>query len=182
MGLFWSLFDLFFRGQYRSIWPPKNKSKSGSKEPVNRQNLISKEVFFKRRKKKIHLYVRGEHHHLEYIWNRINTDYFEGKLHLTITWFNRKRSSAPRRIVLGSYHHSTQLIRINRYLDQAHIPDYFVSYIVYHEALHHLLPPVKGKRGQRSIHHIEFKVHEKKFKEYDLAQEFKGKIRKNLFG
>ena len=141
--------------------------------------------FFKRkfkRKSKIILYPQGEHHHLEDILCRVNNEYFEGKLDLKITWFNRRKSTAPRRIVLGSYHYRSQLIRMNRYLDQPHIPDYFVSYIVYHEALHHVLPPVKGKRGKRSIHHPAFKTHEKKFKHYALAQEFRAKIRKNLFG
>ncbi len=138
-------------------------------------------IFFRPRTR-VTLYPRGEHHHLEDILSRVNREYFEGKLNLKITWFNRRRSTAPRRIVLGSYHYHTQTIRINSYLDQAHIPDYFVSYIVYHEALHHVLPPVHGKRGKRSIHHPTFKAHEKKFNQYALAQEFRLKIRKNLFG
>lgn len=128
------------------------------------------------------MYPRGEHHHLEDILSRVNTEYFEGKLNLKISWFTRRRSHAPRRIVLGSYHFKSELIRINRYLDAAHIPDYFVAYIVYHEALHHVFPPVRGKRGKRSIHHPQFKEYEKKFKHYDLAQEFRKEIRKNLFG
>jgi hypothetical protein len=135
----------------------------------------------RRKKPKTILYPRGEHHHLEDILHRINAEYFEGKLSLKITWFSRRASSAPRRIVLGTYHFHAQTIRINRYLDQAHIPDYFVSYIVYHEALHHLLPPIQGKRGKRSIHHLEFKAHEKRFKHYALAQAFRLQVRKDLF-
>lgn len=135
--------------------------------------------FFKR-KRRILLSPRGEYHHLEEILSRVNTDYFEGKLNLKITWFTRKRSSAPRRIILGSYHFRTELIRINSYLDQAHIPDYFVAYIVYHEALHHVHPPVRGKRG-RSIHHAKFKESEKRFKEYDQAMEFQKIIKKDVF-
>ena len=113
--------------------------------------------------------------------HRVNTDYFEGKLNLKITWFNRRRSLVPRKIVLGSYHFKHQLIRINSYLDQAHIPDYFVAYIVYHEALHHVLPPVRGKKGKRSIHHSAFKTYEKKFKQYELVQAFRKQIKKDIF-
>lgn len=137
--------------------------------------------FFKKVRNTV-LYHQGDHHHLDAIWSQVNTDYFEGKLELKITWFNRRHSRVPRKIVLGSYHDQRKLIRINRYLDQEHIPDYFVSYIVYHEALHHVYRPVRGKRGKRSIHHEEFKTHEKKFKHYDDAQKFRLTIRKNLFG
>ncbi len=139
--------------------------------------------FFKPRKRRQRVFLnpQGEHHHLEAILKEINADYFEGKLNLKITWFNRRFSSAPRRVILGSYHFRTELIRINRYLDQPHIPGYFVAYIVYHEALHHVLPPVRGKRGKRSIHHPEFKALEKKFKHYKLAQDYRKVIKKNLF-
>ncbi len=140
-------------------------------------------IFFKpRQKQTILLYPKGEHHHLTHIFQEINMEYFGGKLDLHITWFNRRASDAPTRIVLGSYHGKRRLIRINSYLDQAHIPGYFVSYIVYHEILHHLYPPLKGKRGKRRIHHPIFKENEKKFKYYEAAQEFRLIIRKSLFG
>jgi hypothetical protein len=139
--------------------------------------------FFKasRKERKIFLVTQGDHHHLEKILNRINTEYFEGKLDLKITWFNRRKSQPLRRIVLGSYYYKLRLIKINRYLDQSHIPDYFVAYIVYHEMLHHVFPPIQGKRGKRSIHHFQFKQQEKKFKEYVQALEFRKTMRKDLF-
>lgn len=128
------------------------------------------------------LYPQGRYHHLEDILRRVNTEYFEGRLDLKITWFTPRRSAAPRKIVLGSYHSRLQTIRISSHLDGEHIPDYFVAYIVYHEALHYVLPPIKGKRGKRSIHHLQFKTEEKKFKQYDLAKAFSSEIRKKLFG
>lgn len=139
--------------------------------------------FFKPRKRKqrIFLYPQGNHHHLEDIFNRINAEYFEGKLELKITWFKSRFSTQPRRIILGSYHFRSQLIRINNYLDQPHIPLYFIEYIVYHEALHHVLPPIQGRRGKRSIHHSEFKNKEKEFKDYLLAKEFSKQIKNHLF-
>ena len=139
--------------------------------------------FFKAapRPRKIYLRPQGEHYHLEEIFKRVNADYFEGKLDLKITWFQRRRELPQRRIVLGSYHFRTGLIKVNNYLDQAHIPEYFVTYIVYHETLHHLFRPIKGKRGKRSIHHALFKEHEKRFKEYDRAMAFRKEIRKDLF-
>lgn len=144
--------------------------------------MISRLFRFFTRPRKVVLYPIGNHHQLEEILSRVNHEYFEGKLNLKIRWFNRRFKTSPRQVVLGSYHHRSQLIRISSYLDQPHVPDYFVAYIVYHEALHHVLPPVRGKRGKRSIHHSEFKTYEKKFKQYALAKEFSKEIKKNLFG
>ena len=139
--------------------------------------------FFKRKKRQrtIYLTEEGQHHHLGEIWDRVNAEYFEGRLQLKITWFHRRFKEAPRRIILGSYHFKPQLIRINNYLDQAHIPSYFVEYIVYHEALHHVLPPRPGKWGKRAIHHAEFKALEKKFKHYDQAKAYSKEIKSALF-
>ncbi len=40
LGLFWPIFDFFSGGHIRMlILPPEKKSKIGSKEPENRQNL-----------------------------------------------------------------------------------------------------------------------------------------------
>ena len=134
-----------------------------------------------KKERQITIATQGNHHHLEEILNRLNTEYFEGKLILKITWFNGRRTAVRRKIVLGSYHYRLGLIKINRYLDQSHIPDYFVAYIVYHEILHHVFPPIKGRRGKRSIHHPAFKQQEKQFKDYLQVMEFRKKIRQDLF-
>jgi hypothetical protein len=135
----------------------------------------------KRQQRTVYLAHEGHHHHLGDIWSRVNAEYFEGKLDLKITWFRRRFRLAPRRVVLGSYHFRSKMIRINNYLDQAHIPSYFVEYIVYHEALHHVLPPQRGKRGKRAIHHAQFKAHEKKFKLYEEVRKFQKEIKRELF-
>jgi hypothetical protein len=44
-GLFWPIFDCFRGGNINFVYDPReNNRKVGSKEPENRQNLISKEV------------------------------------------------------------------------------------------------------------------------------------------
>jgi hypothetical protein len=57
-------------------------------------------------------------------------------------------------------------------LDHPEVPEYCVAFILYHEMLHHVLPPLKGKRGRRQIHHRAFTTKEKEFRDYALAQEF----------
>ncbi len=96
--------------------------------------------------------------------------YFENQVDLPISWFGSKQRKPRRKITLGSYHLKKQCIRIHRLLDQPHIPDHFISFVVYHEMLHHLLPPIEGRR--RKIHHKEFKEREQLFEDYPLAKAY----------
>jgi len=123
--------------------------------------------------------MQGEHHNLKEIYDSVNAFYFENKLDIPIVWFG-KRNTVPRsQIRFGSYNLKTSVVRINRVLDQPHVPGYFIAYIVYHEMLHHILPPIKiGRR--RSIHHQEFKKREKEFEHYALAKEFIAAFAKNF--
>lgn len=116
--------------------------------------------------------MKGEFHDLREIYDRVNGTYFEGRLDLPIKWVGNRVSKARRVIKLGSYHLKTGQIRINRVLDKSDVPDYFVSYVVYHEMLHHLYPPYKGNRGRRKIHHEEFKQREKQFRDYVLVKDY----------
>jgi hypothetical protein len=52
------------------------------------------------------------------------------------------------------------------------VPEFFVEYIVYHELLHALFPPVAAQGGRRDVHTAEFKRFEKKFPRYREAIEF----------
>jgi hypothetical protein len=61
-------------------------------------------------------------------------------------------------------------------LDSPSFPDYFVSYVVYHEMLHHVCPSYFDAKGLHQIHSKEFKAKEIEFKHYDLAQTW---IKKN---
>jgi len=92
------------------------------------------------RPRKVVLRKEGVHYNLDEIYTKVNQTYFEGKLNLHITWFNPKKTRYQRRIVLGSYHRDKNLVKINRILDQADIPEYYISFIVYHEMLHHVAP------------------------------------------
>lgn len=124
----------------------------------------------------------GKQYNLKEIYDEINARYFEDKLALGITWVGNGRSKPRRRVMFGSYNQRTQLIKIHRRLDEPHVPKHFVSYVVYHEMLHHVLPPIKGKRGKRSIHHSEFLDREKMFHEYALAKEYSKSVKTSWFG
>ncbi len=142
-------------------------------------------AFFKkwsapRKPRKIHLKSKGQYFDLKELYDKVHEKYFAGNLKLHITWFNPKKSKYTHRIVLGSFHRDHQLIRINRALDQPDIPEFFVSFVIYHEILHHVLPPIHHSR-KRQIHHAAFKAQEREFQEYALVKEFQRASKKRWF-
>jgi hypothetical protein len=126
----------------------------------------------KKKRRLLPLKAEGEHYDLTEIYNKLNIRYFDNGLNLRIAWTGNKYSKPRRRVMFGSYHQKKELIRIHRRLDRADVPDYFVSFIVYHEMLHHVLPPILGKNRRRRVHHPAFLKREKEFEDYVLAKGF----------
>jgi hypothetical protein len=117
------------------------------------------------------LITAGETHDLLAIHRAVNEKYFAGAVDALITWGRRgaKKSETPRRsIKLGSYSAIERLIRVHPVLDKAWVPRYFVSYIVYHEMLHHVIPQSQGG-GRRMLHPPIFKARERLFRDFDRA-------------
>ncbi len=129
-------------------------------------------------RKKPHL---GETYNLKDLFDSVNADYFENKLRLPIFWSGDKLAKPKTKIRLGSYHIKQQEIRIHRILDHPDIPSYFIRFIIYHEMLHHVHPPLIRKSGRRAIHHAQFLHHEKQFKEYDQVQTYLKDWKKKAF-
>lgn len=118
------------------------------------------------------LCTKGKIYDLQEIYDKINQKYFNRKLDLSITWFGKHKKKNRSRITFGLYHDPLKLIKINRLLDQPVFPEYFVSYVIYHEMLHHVCPAYYDENGAHQIHNKEFKKREVEFEEYDKAQEW----------
>ncbi|KAF3362465.1 hypothetical protein PHSC3_000937 [Chlamydiales bacterium STE3] len=116
------------------------------------------------------LISKGNVYDLQAIYDTINAEYFDSKLKLFITWFGKPHQKNRTRVTFGLYHDPMKLIKINRLLDSPVYPDYLVSYVVYHEMLHHVCPSYYDEKGIHRIHSKEFKSKEELFKHYDLAQ------------
>jgi hypothetical protein len=117
------------------------------------------------------LNTRGQFHDLLEILTRLNALYFGGAIDdVLITWGRRSRANGTPRtaIKLGSYSTTERLIRVHPVLDKKWVPRYFVSYIVYHELLHHVLPPMRIG-GRSVLHSEEFLRRERDFRHYDRA-------------
>jgi hypothetical protein len=117
------------------------------------------------------LHSQGTVYNLQKIYHDLNEQYFDEKLKLYITWFGKPQSRAKSRVTFGLYHDPLKLIKINRLLDSPSFPDYLVSYVIYHEMLHHVCPSYY-KNGVHHVHTKEFKEREKEFEHFDLAQDW----------
>jgi len=143
--------------------------------PLTR-DFINKNTHHLREKppRKIRLVHKGKKFNLLDIFNKVNSEYFDGTLSSSITWSTRspKRSVAKR--TLGSYSRDIDLIRINPVLDSVRVPGYFLEYVVYHEMLHADLNNEPTSK-RRTVHSHEFKRREKLFRHFDRAMTWEKK-------
>jgi len=127
----------------------------------------------KQRSRRILLRTQGEHHDLHEVMDEVAARWFpEGVGDARITWGKRpgRRRGRRRRqsIRLGTYTHDQKLVRIHPALDQAFVPRYFVSFVVFHELLHHVVP-AREIGGRLDHHPPEFKVREQSHPDYARA-------------
>lgn len=127
--------------------------------------------------------THGEHHDLLALFHKVNDRYFGGQVDALITWGRKMRRAriesatkggptqvaAPRRAIkLGTYSATEKLIRVHPVLDKPWVPRYFLSFIIYHEMLHHVMPAtVVG--GRRMLHPPVFQARERFFRDFDRA-------------
>jgi hypothetical protein len=117
------------------------------------------------------LHTRGKVHDLREAVDRVNHTCFGGSINdVLITWGRKTRAEDKGRytIRLGSYSAQERLIRVHPVLDKKWVPRYFVSYIVYHELVHHVVPPLRVG-GQTILHPPEFLRRERLFRHYERA-------------
>lgn len=128
------------------------------------------------RRSRIALRPRGRHHDLRLLLDELLQAHGRRLRRrrpiaedLAITWGPAPRTRLPRRsIKLGSYSADTCLIRIHPALDQRSVPRFFVSWIVFHELLHHV-HGVPGQGGQRRIHSAAFRADERRHPDFERA-------------
>jgi hypothetical protein len=118
----------------------------------------------------------GRHFHLGAIFDRINGEYFDGKVTVAITWGRRSTRRRRRSIRLGSYRREQNLIRINPALDAGFVPPSVVEALVHHEMLHAVIP-IRTKNGRRVVHSRDFQSREREYHGYLEAKKW---TRENL--
>jgi hypothetical protein len=111
---------------------------------------------------------RGRYHDLDLILADLRAGYFPNCAAVRICWGRWSGRSRPRSMRFGAYLPEEKLIRIHPALDQAFVPRSFVEFIVYHELLHHVIPPVRVN-GRYQIHSAAFRRREREFPAYAEA-------------
>jgi predicted metal-dependent hydrolase len=110
---------------------------------------------------------RGDHYHLEEIFDDLNRRFFHGLLARPLmTW-----SSNHSRRTLGHYDPAHNTIVVSRVLDHPAVPRYAMDYLVYHEMLH-LRHPVKMRGSRRCVHSQAFREDEKLFPHLEQAKKY----------
>lgn len=122
---------------------------------------------------------RGLTHNLERILTELNRRFFNARLPLRITWSRAVRGQRRRSMQLGSYSPEEELIRIHPALDQAFVPAYFVSCVVFHEMLH-AVHGVTKQGGRHRIHSAAFAEDERRHPDYARARRWEDKNLKRL--
>jgi hypothetical protein len=110
----------------------------------------------------------GRYFDLQAMFDELNRDLFGGAVDAAIGWGREAPRRRRRSIKMGTYFHDTRVIRIHPALDRPEVPDYFVRFIVFHEMLHHVIPPVLSG-GRRISHTPEFRRRERAYPDYGRA-------------
>jgi hypothetical protein len=121
-------------------------------------------------RKRRRLRTRGEHHDLQRIFDALNEAHFDDGVGVNVTWGRRspRKSRRRRSIRLGTYVGEDRLIRIHPVLDAAWVPSFFLSYVVFHEMLHAVIPaPVQN--GRQRFHCAEFRARERAYPDFERA-------------
>jgi len=129
------------------------------------------------------LLTRGRVYDLAAIRDRVNHDFFEGRLACRIGWGTRgrrRRRAWCRTIRYGSYIKAQDLVRINPILDDPRVPADFMAYIVFHEMLHAVVPSEAGLR--RRHHHARYRHLERRFPDYERMQRLSSELVNVLVG
>ena len=111
--------------------------------------------------------AQGNCYDLNQLYREICEEYFQGQ-------FNKPRLSWNRRLTKRKYGHyepAKDRVVISQSLDNKSVPSYVAAFVLYHELLHKKHGS-QWKGEQRQVHTPAFRRDEKRFKHYELAQDW----------
>ncbi len=122
---------------------------------------------------------RGRVHDLHALAEDVNREFFNGELKINITYSRgavEPANGRRRHIIFGSYDRRHALVRIHPALDDPHVPEFFVKFVIYHEMLHHILDVRPQPGGRRCIHTAQFRDRERRHPDYKRSLEWEAKF------
>ncbi|PYV93430.1 MAG: hypothetical protein DMG05_01675 [Acidobacteria bacterium] len=115
---------------------------------------------------------KGLDYNLTCLFDKLNTEYFGGQLgHISLGWSLRKS-----RRILGHFDPSHSSITISRIFDDRRVPEFVISYVLFHEMLHAQFS-TSSNFDLKNRHSSHFKKEEKKFKWYKESNDW---LKENL--
>jgi len=122
---------------------------------------------------------RGRVYDLHALADDVNRQFFNGELKINITWSRgaiEPSNGRRRHIIFGSYDRRNSLVRIHPALDDPHVPEFFVKFVIFHEMLHHILDPKPQPGGRRCVHTAQFRDKERRHPDYKKSLEWEAKF------
>lgn len=160
------------------------QKKSNSPSPVVKAFIEEgiRKLDYSRQLKPTQLHTLGHYYNLERLYEQVNSQYFQGKVKLKITWFGKTTTQRRNKVTFGLYSEPMKLIKIHRLLDNLSVPDYVIKFVIYHEMLHHTCPAHVDSKGMLHMHDKAFKKREEEYEYFRLAQEWIEENKPMLFG
>jgi hypothetical protein len=117
------------------------------------------------------LCAQGRFVDLEALFAHVNTEHFGGRMQPAAIGWTRGASRSR----LAYCRPERGEILVSRLLDRPDIPVWFLEFLLYHEALHFLLPPARTGR-RLNWHHRQFREMERAFPHYEAAERLKARL------
>ncbi|KAB8314183.1 M48 family peptidase [Tolypothrix campylonemoides VB511288] len=115
--------------------------------------------------------ARGKYYNLDELFDKVNREYFASSLVKPRLIWNQINTYRK----FGHYEPARDRVMIALTLDDAKIPEFVVSFVLYHELLHKF-HGATWVNGRRMVHTPEFRRDERKFKLYKEAEEWLKKL------
>jgi hypothetical protein len=127
-----------------------------------------------------HLETTGNRHDLAAIARSLletecREDFGDDRPVPRVTWGRAQKRRRIRGIRLGSYDVECHLVRMHPSLDQDAVPEWFVRYVLFHEFLLAIHPPVRGSGGRWVRHGPELRRREKTYPDLGRALDWERK-------
>ncbi len=120
--------------------------------------------------------TKGRVYDLEEIFERVNGQYFEGKIAKPqLAW-----SKILTRRKFGHYEPARERIVISLTLDNDQVPASTAEFVMYHEMLH-ILHGETWVNGRRMVHTSAFRQDERRFQDYQLAEAELARLSQSLY-
>jgi hypothetical protein len=112
------------------------------------------------------LSARGRAHDLDESFARVNAAYFGSQMAKPTLAWNRMLTARK----FGHYQASRDTVMLSVTLDDRQVPALVVDFVLYHELLHKK-HGVMTVNGRRSVHSPSFRAEERRFEDYDKAEQ-----------